>query len=99
MNPHFPVISLQIIRGAIAAELDGFLEEYIDKVLVQGNLSTLNVLGSAMILMAFLMVLGVFLRFPVLAFFFALPGGSIMIGPAIKIAKKLGVEMMPSAFR
>ena len=26
MNPHFPVISLQIIRGAIAAELDGFLE-------------------------------------------------------------------------
>ena len=34
MNPHFPVISLQIIRGAIAAELDGFLEEYIDKVLV-----------------------------------------------------------------
>lgn len=41
----------------------------------------------------------VFLRFPVLAFFFALPGGSIMIGPAIKIAKKLGVEMMPSAFR
>ena len=34
MNPHFPVISLQIIRGAIAAELDGFLEEYIEKVLV-----------------------------------------------------------------
>jgi len=34
-----------------------------------------------------------------LAFFFALPGGSIMIGPVIKIAKKLGVEMMPSAFR
>ena len=34
MNPHFPVISLQIIRGAIAAELDGFLEEYIDKVLL-----------------------------------------------------------------
>jgi len=34
MNPHFPVISLQIIRGAIAAEMDGYLEEYIDKVLV-----------------------------------------------------------------
>ena len=34
MNPHFPVISLQIIRGAIAAENDGYLEEYIDKVLI-----------------------------------------------------------------
>ena len=34
MNPHFPVISLQIIRGAIAAEMDGYLEDYIDKVLV-----------------------------------------------------------------
>ena len=34
MNPHFPVISLQIIRGAVAAEMDGYLEEYIDKVLV-----------------------------------------------------------------
>ena len=34
MNPHFPVISLQIIRGAIAAEMDGYLEEYIDKVSV-----------------------------------------------------------------
>ena len=34
MNPHFPVISLQIIRGAIAAEIDGYLEDYIDKVLV-----------------------------------------------------------------
>ena len=34
MNPHFPVISLQIIRGAVAAEMDGFLEEYIDNVLV-----------------------------------------------------------------
>ena len=34
MNPHFPVISLQILRGAIAAEFDGYLEEYIDKVLV-----------------------------------------------------------------
>ena len=34
MNPHFPVISLQIIRGAIAAEMDGYLEDYIDKILV-----------------------------------------------------------------
>ena len=34
MNPHFPVISLQIIRGAVAAEMDGYLEDYIDKVLV-----------------------------------------------------------------
>ena len=34
MNPHFPVISLQIIRGAVAAEMDGYLEEYIEKVLV-----------------------------------------------------------------
>ena len=34
MNPHFPVISLQIIRGAVAAEMDGYLEDYIDKILV-----------------------------------------------------------------
>ena len=34
MNPHFPVISLQIIRGAVAAEMDGYLDDYIDKVLV-----------------------------------------------------------------
>ena len=34
MNPHFPVISLQIVRGAIAAEMDGYLEDYIEKVLV-----------------------------------------------------------------
>ena len=34
MNPHFPVISLQIVRGAIAAEMDGYLEYYIEKVLV-----------------------------------------------------------------
>ena len=33
MNPHFPVISLQIVRGAIAAEMDGYLEDYIEKVL------------------------------------------------------------------
>ena len=35
MYPHFPVISLQIIRGAVAAEMDGYLEEYIDKVVVK----------------------------------------------------------------
>jgi 2-hydroxychromene-2-carboxylate isomerase len=34
MNPHFPVMSLQIIRGAVAAEKDGYLENYIDKILV-----------------------------------------------------------------
>ena len=34
MNPYFPVISLQIIRGAVAADMDGYLEEYIDKILV-----------------------------------------------------------------
>ena len=34
MNPHFPVISLQIVRGAIAAEMDGYLEDYIEKVLI-----------------------------------------------------------------
>ena len=35
MNPHFPVISLQIIRGAVAADMDGYLEDYIDKVLTR----------------------------------------------------------------
>ncbi len=33
MNPHFPVISLQIIRGAIGAQKDGYLDKYIDEVL------------------------------------------------------------------
>ena len=33
MNPHFPVISLQIIRGAVGAQKDGYLDEYIDEVL------------------------------------------------------------------
>ena len=33
MNPHFPVISLQIIRGAIGAQRDGYLEKYIEEVL------------------------------------------------------------------
>jgi len=33
MNPHFPVMSLQIIRGAVGAKLDGYLDKYIDEVL------------------------------------------------------------------
>ena len=33
MNPHFPVISLQIIRGAIGAQRDGYLDKYIEEVL------------------------------------------------------------------
>ena len=33
MNPHFPVISLQIIRGAVGAKKDGYLDKYIDEVL------------------------------------------------------------------
>ena len=33
MNPHFPVMSLQIIRGAIGAQSDGYLDKYIDEVL------------------------------------------------------------------
>ena len=33
MNPHFPVISLQIIRGAVGAKQDGYLDKYIDEVL------------------------------------------------------------------
>ena len=34
MNPHFPVITLQMMRGAVAADMDGYLEDYIEKVLV-----------------------------------------------------------------
>jgi len=33
MNPHFPVMSLQIIRGAVGAKQDGYLDKYIDEVL------------------------------------------------------------------
>ena len=33
MNPHFPVMSLQIIRGAVGAQQDGYLGKYIDEVL------------------------------------------------------------------
>lgn len=32
MNPHFPVITLKLMRGALAAEQEGFLEEYIAKM-------------------------------------------------------------------
>ena len=31
MNPHFPVMSLQIIRGAVGAQQDGYLDKYIDE--------------------------------------------------------------------
>jgi len=34
MNPHFPVITLQIMRAAIAANEDGYLSDFIEKVLV-----------------------------------------------------------------
>jgi 2-hydroxychromene-2-carboxylate isomerase len=30
LNPHFPVITLHIMRGAVAAALDGFLMPYVD---------------------------------------------------------------------
>jgi 2-hydroxychromene-2-carboxylate isomerase len=33
MNPHFPVITLQIMRGAIAADIDGYLSEYVEQVM------------------------------------------------------------------
>lgn len=32
MNPHFPVNTLQIMRGAVAASLDGSSERYVDVV-------------------------------------------------------------------
>ena len=31
-NPHFPVITVQIMRGAIAAEMDGYLADYVEAV-------------------------------------------------------------------
>ena len=31
-NPHFPVNTLQLMRGAVAAEADGFLEPYVTAV-------------------------------------------------------------------
>ena len=32
MNPHFPVNTVQIMRGAVAAEMDGQLATYVDAV-------------------------------------------------------------------
>jgi 2-hydroxychromene-2-carboxylate isomerase len=32
LNPHFPVNTLQIMRGAVLAKRDGFLERYVDEV-------------------------------------------------------------------
>ena len=32
MNPHFPVNTVQIMRGAVAAEMDGKLRPYVDAV-------------------------------------------------------------------
>ena len=32
MNPHFPVNTVQIMRGAVAAEMDGRLATYVDAV-------------------------------------------------------------------
>jgi 2-hydroxychromene-2-carboxylate isomerase len=32
MNPHFPVNTVQIMRGAVAAEMDGQLARYVDAV-------------------------------------------------------------------
>ena len=33
MNPHFPVITLMLMRGALVAERDGYLTDYIDAML------------------------------------------------------------------
>ena len=33
MNPHFPVMTLQITRGALGAQQDGYLDKYISEVL------------------------------------------------------------------
>src|SRR6185295_8836224 len=30
MNPHFPVNTIQIMRGAVAAEMEGFGKRYVD---------------------------------------------------------------------
>ena len=32
MNPHFPVNTVQIMRGAVAAEMDGYLAAYVEAV-------------------------------------------------------------------
>lgn len=31
-NPHFPVNTVQIMRGAVVADMDGFLDRYVDAV-------------------------------------------------------------------
>ena len=33
MNPHFPVITLMLMRGALVAERDGYLTDYIEAML------------------------------------------------------------------
>ena len=33
MNPHFPVMTLQITRGALGAQQDGYFDKYISEVL------------------------------------------------------------------
>ena len=35
MNPNFPVITLMLMRGAIAAEEEGFLADYIEKMSIE----------------------------------------------------------------
>lgn len=35
MNPHFPVNTVQIMRGAVAAEMDGRLADYVEAVFGQ----------------------------------------------------------------
>jgi 2-hydroxychromene-2-carboxylate isomerase len=35
MNPNFPVITLMLMRGAIAAEEEGFLSDYIEKMSIE----------------------------------------------------------------
>jgi len=34
MNPHFPVNTVQVMRGAVAAEMDGYLPQYLETVFV-----------------------------------------------------------------
>ncbi len=34
MNPHFPVMTLQVMRAAVAAKEDNYLEDYIQKILI-----------------------------------------------------------------
>lgn len=33
LNPHFPVMSLMLMRGALVAERDGYLDDYIEAML------------------------------------------------------------------